>query len=128
MGTWYYARLLWGIKVDKPNAQKNAEEQDRIDKIWEDDVVSWLELKGGGDESGVTIESIPYCYDGCPPDEAGYYLYPKEISFQTEMYSFMEVKSPQFDEAEMATKLKAACKKLGVKFSTPRWYLMTESH
>jgi len=129
MGTWYYARLLWGIKINKSKAKSGefSEEQDQIDEQW-DDIETWCAENAKDTFNGIRVQEIPYCYDGIEPDEAGFYIFPKELSFRTEMYSFMEIKFPQFNEAEMIVKLKAACKGLGVKYGNPKWYLMVESH
>jgi hypothetical protein len=130
MGSSTWAKLLWGIKASKPKAKGGecSDEQYDIDERWEH-LYSWWEEIDGEEKTGVVVEEIPYEHDGYGDDgTAGYYIYPEELSFKTRDGVPVKVNFPAFDEAAMMAKIKAACKLSGAKFTTPGWFLMTESH
>jgi hypothetical protein len=128
MGIDYSAKLVWGIKFTKPKVKKNAtdDEEDAHEELWDDIEEYWDWKTNQKDKTGVSVECVDFCYDGIEQNgDAGHFMFPIELSFETPDYGYMEIKIPQFDEAEMAEKLKGVCKTLGVKFTKPGWHLMT---
>jgi len=121
MGIDYNARLIWGIKFERPHDDGS---DDDYDEKWDDVGYKWE--KAHQEETGVSVVNVRYLYDGSGEDEEGNFMFPTELGFKSDDYSCNEIDIPTFDKAEMQEKLKAACKILGIEYQEPRWYLMSE--
>lgn len=124
-GTSYSARLIWGIKFEKPEYNGDSiEEEDRFNEKWEDIGYKWEEEHGK--ETGVSILEVSFCYDGIEREgEAAHFMFPTEIGFESLDYGCSGIKISKFDDASMIEKLKKSCKIIGIKFKQPGWHLMT---